>query len=517
MRDSYDAIIVGAGHNGLVCAAYLAKAGLNVLVLERRDIVGGACITEELFPGFRFSACSYYCYLLQTKVIEDLELRRHGFQVSPLDPLKCCLYPDGRALMTWDSVERTQDAIGRFSKRDAEAYPRWVAFWDRAASLIHPYFLAPPPTLAELAAGLRTPDDRAFLDRLLTASVEDVVTEFFEDEAIRGAFIHAHDAGDATAPGSAWCFTYIRSSALTPRENTGIVRGGMGAITEAMAAAARSYGATIKTGAAISKILVEDGAAIGVRLADGTEIRARVVASNADPKRTFQQLVDQDCLPGEFRRRVGRLKTNTAYFKFHAALSRLPDLSRYFGGDFDVRYLAYTKISPSIEYFKRAWDDANHGRPPRGPVMDIQIPSGYDPTMAPTGKHVMSIWASYAPVHLAEGTWDERRGEIGEHFIDTLAGYAPDIRDCLDDWQLFTPHDIEARVGLTDGNIRHLDIVPSQFLAGRPLPGWAHYRTPIARLYLCGAGTHPGGEVTGAPGHNAAQTILADQALTASR
>ena len=369
VSDSYDTIIIGGGHNGLVCAAYLAKAGLNVLVLERRDVLGGACVTEELFPGYRFSACSYYCYLLQTKVIEDLQLRRHGFHVYPLDPLKCCLFPDGRSLMTWDNVERTQDAIGRFSKRDAAAYPRWVAFWERAAGLIHPYFLTAPPTLAELAAGLRTADDRAFLDHLLTASVEDVVTEFFEDEAIRGAFIHAHDAGDATAPGSAWCFTYIRSSALTPRENTGIVRGGMGTITQAMAAAARSHGATIETGVTVAEILVEGGAAIGVRLADGAEIRARTVASNADPKRTFLALLSEGDLPAEFRRGVGRLKTNTAYFKFHAALSRLPDLSRYFDGDFDLRYLAYTKISPSIDYFKRSWDDARHGRPPHGEIL----------------------------------------------------------------------------------------------------------------------------------------------------
>lgn len=512
MTDAYDTIIVGGGHNGLVCAAYLAKAGLKVLVLERRDLVGGACVTEELFPGYRFSACSYYCYLLHTKVIEELGLRRHGFHVTPLDPLKCCLFPDGRALMTWDSVERTQDAIGRFSKRDAEAYPRWVAFWERAAALIHPYFLTPPPTLAELAAAQRTPDDRAFFDRLLTASVQDIVTDFFEDEAVRGAFIHAHDAGDAAAPGSAWAFTYIRSSALTPRENTGIVRGGMGSITQAMAAAARSYGAAIETGASVSEILVEDGAAIGVRLADGREIRARAVASNADPKRTFLGLVSPDHLPDEFRRRVGRLKTNAGYFKFHAALGRLPDLSRYFDGDFDVRYLGYAKISPSIEYFKRAWDDAAHGRPPHGPVLDIQIPSGYDPTMAPPGRHVMSIWASYAPVHLAEGTWDERREAVGEHLIDVLAQYAPDIRKCLLDWRLFTPQDLEARVGLTDGNIRHLDIVASQFLAARPLPGWAHYRTPIRQLYLCGAGAHPGGEVTGAPGHNAAHVMLSDLA-----
>jgi phytoene dehydrogenase-like protein len=512
MTDAYDAIIVGGGHNGLVCAAYLAKAGRKVVVLERRQMVGGACITEELFPGYRFSACSYYCYLLHAKVIEDLQLRRHGFHVTPLDPLKCCLFPDGRALMTWDSVERTQDAIGRFSKRDAAAYPRWVAFWERAAAVIHPHFLTEPPTLAALAAAQRTADDRAFFDRLLTASVEDIVTEFFEDEAVRGAFIHAHDAGDAAAPGSAWAFTYIRSSALTPRENTGIVRGGMGAITQAMAAAARSYGATIRTGVTISEILVEHGAAIGVRLADGGDIRARIVASNADPKRTFLRLVSPDHLPVEFRRAVSRLKTRAAYLKFHAALSRLPDLSRYFDGNFDVRYLGYTKISPSIAYFKRAWDDAAHGRPPHRPVLDIQIPSGYDSTMAPAGKHVMSIWASYAPVRLAEGTWEDRREEVGDLLIDTLAQYAPDIRHCLEDWQLFTPQDLETRVGLTDGNIRHLDIVAGQFLAARPMPGWAHYRTPIRGLYLCGGGTHPGGEVTGAPGHNAARAILADLA-----
>jgi len=506
----HDAIIVGGGHNGLVCAAYLAKAGLDVLLLERREIVGGACTTEELFPGYRFSACSYYCHLLQAKVIDDLELRRHGFHVYHIDPQKCCLFPDGRSLLVWDSVERTQEAIGRFSTHDAQAYPRWLAFWERAAGLIHPYFLTPPPTLAELAARLRTADDRMFFDRLLGASVEDVVTEFFEDEAVRGAFLHAHDAGDPTAPGSAWCFAYIRCNTFTPPDNIGIVRGGMGAITQAMAAAARSYGATIHTGAAAAGILVEDGAAVGVRLADGTEIRSRAVASNADPKRTFLQLVGGDHLPAEFRRAVGRLKTNTAYYKFHAALRRLPDLSRYFGGEYDARMLGYAKVSPSVAYFKRSWDDARGGRPPLAPVMDIQIPSGYDPTMAPAGRHVMSIWASYAPVRLAEGTWEERRVEAGERFIDVLARYAPDIRECIIDWQLFTPQDLEERVGLTDGNIRHLDIVPSQFLANRPMPGWAHYRTPIKGLYLCGAGTHPGGEVTGAPGHNAAQVMLAD-------
>jgi len=507
---AHDVIIIGGGHNGLVCAAYLAKAGLNVLLLERRDILGGACVTEELFPGYRFSACSYYCHLLQAKVIDELDLRRHGFFVYHLDPQKLSVFPDGRGLLVWDSVEQTQDAIGRFSKHDAGTYPEWVALWERAAGLLLPYFLTPPPTVAEMRERLRTPEDRGFLERLLRASVKEMVTEFFEDEAIRGAFIQAHDVGDPAAPGSAWCLAYIKCNTLTPRENIGIVKGGMGTITQAMGAAARAYGATLKTGTAVLQILIERGTAIGVRLADGTEIRARAVVSNADPKRTFLRLVGGEDLPAEFRQGILRLSTGTAYLKFHAALSRLPDFSRFLGGADDPRYLAYTRISPSIEYFEQSWDDARTGRPARAPVLDIQVPSGYDATMAPPGKHIMSIWGLYAPAHLAEGTWDEAREAVGERLIDVLATYAPDIRECIADWQLFTPEDLERRIGLTDGNIRHLDIIPSQFLAERPLPGWAHYRTPIRSLYLCGAGTHPGGEVTGAPGHNAAHIILSD-------
>jgi phytoene dehydrogenase-like protein len=507
---THDAIIIGGGHNGLVCAAYLAQAGLDVLLLERREILGGACVTEELFPGYRFSACSYYCHLLQAKVIEDLELRRHGFEVSHIDPQKFYLFPDGRGLLVWDSVEQTQDALARFSSRDARAYPRWVAFWKRAAGLIHPFFLTPPPTIADVYAGLRTPEDRQLLDILLTTSMRDLVGEYFEDEAVQGAFVHAHDVGDPAAAGSALGVAYIKCNELTPHENIGIVKGGMGSITRAMAAAARSRGATLETGATVSRLLVENGAATGVRLADGGEVRARFVVSNADPKRTFLGLIDEEHLPADFLRRVRRLKTAAAYLKFHAALDRLPDFSRYLPDGGTVRHLAYTRICPSVGYFERAWDDARHGRAPRSPVLDIQIPSGYDATMAPSGKHVMSIWGLYAPVGLAEGSWADKRRDVGERVIDVLAGYAPDIRDCIVDWDLFTPPDLEARVGLTDGNIRHLDIVPNQLLASRPMPGWAHYRTPLRNFYLCGAGTHPGGEVTGAPGHNAAQVIISD-------
>ncbi len=509
-RTDHDAIILGGGHNGLVAAGYLAGAGLDVLVLERRDVLGGACVTEELFPGYRFSACSYICHLLQTKVIEELELRKHGFEVYHLDPSRFQPYPDGTRLLVWDDVARTQEEIARFSRRDAQRYPEWLAFWERAAAIIYPYFLTPPPTVSEIAGQVRGTDDEALLDRLLTGSMTDIVTEFFESEAVRGAFIQAQDVGDPRAPGSAWCYAYIKCSTFSKPENVGIVKGGMGGITQALAAAARLRGATLRTGVEAARILVADGKACGVVLADGSEIRSRRVVSNADPKRTFLTLVKNADLDPGFAQRVGRLKTQAGYLKFHATLNGLPDFSAYFDGDFDPRYLAEMKLCPSMDYFESSWDDAKHGRPSRTPVMEVQIPSVYDDSMAPEGHHVMSIWVLYAPVHLREGTWDDRRAEVGEHLIDTLTVYAPNIRDLIVDWSLFTPLDLERRVALTDGNIRHLDIVPSQFLAQRPLAGWAHYRTPIQNLYLCGAGTHPGGEVTGAPGHNAAAVILED-------
>src|SRR5437867_5405578 len=516
----YDVIILGGGHNGLVASAYLARAGLKVLLLERRDVLGGACVTEELFPGYRFSACSYLCYLLQTKVIDDLELRKYGFEVYPIDPWRFLPLPDGGRLLLWDGVEQTQEEIARFSRRDASNYPRWNAFWERAAGLIYPYFLTPPPTIAEVADRLTGTDDEEFFERLLLASMSDVVSEFFESEPVRAAFIHAHDVGDPTAPGSAWCYAYIKCAVFSAPENVGLVKGGMGGITHALAASARVCGATLQTGAFVERILVENGKAIGVTLEDGTEIRSRVVVSNADPKRTFLKLVDVRHLDAKFVQRIKALKTEAAYFKFHAALKGVPDFSAYFESGypaFDPRFLAEVKICPSIDYFAQAWADAKRGLPSLAPVMEVQVPSAYDPTMAPPGHHVLSIWALYAPRRLCEGTWDDRRRAVGERLIETLAAYAPNLRDILVDWSLFTPADIEQRMAMTDGNIRHLDMVPSQLLAQRPVLGWSNYRAPIANLYLCGAGTHPGGEVTGTTGHNAAQIILADWSVESSK
>jgi phytoene dehydrogenase-like protein len=509
MAERFDAVIVGGGHNGLVAATYLARGGLKVLVLERRLIVGGVCVTEELFPGYRLSSCSYICHLLQEPVIRDLDLPRHGFKVFPLEPARFHPFPDGRHLVIWDDVTRTAAEIERYSKRDAAAYPRWIELWERAAALLHPYFLAPAPTYAELAARVQGTPDEEVLETLLTRPMWDLLHEHFESDLMRAHTLNAQDLGDPRAPGSALVHAYIRVNLRSAPDTVGIVQGGMGAITQAMARAATD-GVTIRTDAEVARIDVRQGRAVGVVLGDGSHIAADTVVSNADPKRTFLSLMPPDALPAEFRDRIAGLSTRAAYFKFHAALRELPDFSAYLGAGFDPRYLAQVKICPSAEAFLAAWQDAQAGRLPRSPLMEVQIPTVYDTTMAPPGHHVVSIWALWAPVQPAEGSWESRRQEMGERMIDIVTAYAPNFRRALVDWMLLTPPDLEARVGLTDGNIRHLDLVPAQLLGRRPLPGWAHYRTPIASLYLCGAGTHPGGEVTGAPGHNAARAILGD-------
>jgi phytoene dehydrogenase-like protein len=505
-----DAIVIGAGHNGLVAATYLARGGLRVVVLEARDVIGGACVTEELFPGHRLSSCSYICHLLQEKVVVDLELPRHGFQVYPLEPARFHPFPDGRHLVVWDDHARTASEIVRHSARDAAAYPRWMILWERAGRLLHSYFLTPAPSEAEIAARVRGTDDEELWQTLLHRPMWDLVHDHFESDVMRAHALNAQDLGDPRLPGSALCYAYIKANLHSAPGTVGIVKGGMGGITRAMAAAAREAGVTIRTDAGVERVLVRAGRAAGVVLAGGEVVPADLVVSNADPKRTFLRLVPAEALPEDFRSAVAGLQTRAGYLKFHAALRELPDFSSYLGPDLDPRYLAQVKICPSAGAFLDAWQDARAGRPPRAPLMEVQIPSVYDPTLAPPGHHVVSIWALWAPVRLAEGSWEARRREVGELLIDTLTGYAPNFRRALIDWALFTPADLEARVGLTDGNIRHLDIVPGQMFARRPLPGWARYRTPLPGLYLCGAGTHPGGEVTGAPGHNAAHAILQD-------
>ena len=507
-------IIVGGGHNGLVAAGYLARAGLGVQVLERRHVVGGAAVTEEWFPGYRLSTCSYVCHMLQKKVIDDLELRRYGFHVYTLDPYNFLPFANGKFIRVWHDDEKTAEEVRRISPHDGDAWIEWLDFWRRAIEILGHFFLTPPPTLSELVDRAREIGEEETLQTLLMVPMKDLVERYFESEEIRGAACSGGDQGDVTAPGSALAAAYFRIGALSDdTENHGIVRGGMGEVTQSMARSAEAHGASIRTDAEVRRIITENGSAVGAELVNGEVLKSDIVISNTDPKRLFLSLLDEGSLDEEFLDDVRALKTNSASLKFHCALRELPDFSAYLGAEFDPTHLAMARICPSVDYQQASWEDAKNGRFSRTPIMFVQIPSVVDPTLAPEGHHVMSLWVTYEPPHLKEGQWSDIRQEVGERLIDELSKYAPNLRDALIDWAVLTPEDIEERVGMTDGNIRHVDIIPQQMLDRRPLPGWSDYRTPVEGLYMCGAGTHPGGEVTGAPGHNAAHVVLKDLGL----
>ena len=508
----HDVIVVGAGHNGLVCAAYLAKSGMDVLVLERRPIVGGACATEELFPGYRISSCSYIAYILQDRIVGELELRKHGYQVHPLPMKRFFPFPDGRSFIMWNDVGRAcQDIERTFSPRDARGYAEIQDFWRRAAVLFDRYFLAEPPTLDELTASVRGTTDEALLDRLLHGTLTALVDECFDSDEMKAAAISHVMAGNGMdEEGLLFAYAATKPSALVDPDNQGIVVGGMGGISDAILRSAQASGAKVRCDAEVDRILITDGKACGVQLLDGQRITSRLVVSNADPKRTFLRLLDRAHVPAGVAASVGALTTTHATLKFHAAVDELPDFSRYLGPAFDPTLIATIGIGPTTDYYRQSIKDALDGEITKCPVIDVQIPTVYDQTVAPRGKHIVSMWVRFLPVTPRSASWDTQREAVGQHLIDTLTEYAPNFRRSLLDWVLFTPADIEQRVYLTDGNFRHTDHTRSQLLANRLFSRGGH-RTPIPSLYMCGAGTHPGGDVSGAPGHNAAQVILADQ------
>ena len=511
MAEQTRVVVIGAGHNGLVAAGYLGRAGLDVQVLERRDVVGGAAVTEEWFPGFHISTCSYVCHILQQKVIDELELRRHGFHVHPIDPSRVHPFPNGKVVTFWHDDEKTVDEIRKVSPEDADAWMDWADFWHRAVGILSDYYLRQPPSLAELTERFRAEGEEELLETLLTVPFRELIEQFFVSDEVRAAVsTSTWDMGDIGAPGSAYITALYRFSAFREdTENYGIVRGGMGGITQSLARSAEASGVSIRTGTEVDRILVERGRAVGVQLADGEVVEADIVLSNADPKRTFLKLLDESDLGAEFVAAVNALKTDSASAKFLCALRELPDFSGHLGADYNPEYLAMMSLCASVENAQRSWNDAKAGRLPDTPIIQVQLPTVYDPTVAPEGGHVLSMWIFFVPPHIRDGSWADMRRPFGERLIDELTKYAPNFRDSIIDWTLLTPEDIEERIGLTDGNIRHIDLIPQQMMSRRPLPGWSDYRTPIDGLYLCGAGTHPGGEVTGAPGHNAAHAVLA--------
>ena len=525
MTIAHDVIVIGGGHNGLVAAAYLARAGRKVLVLERRPLVGGACVTEEVFPGYRVSTAAYLVSLLQERVVRDLDLRRFGYEVIPKDPASFSPFPDGRYLFLYPDQRRTCEAVARFSGRDAERYPAYEAFIERAARFTERLLLEPPPNvpprqLADwLALGrlgwrvLRLdPPQLGRLARLFTASARDVLDDWFESDPLKVALatdgVIGINGGPAT-PGTGYVLLHhLLGGVGGVRGLWGFVRGGMGALSEALARAACAAGADIRTGAEVKHVLVRDGRAHGVALRDGAEYHARVVVSNADPKRTFLGLVGRQHLPPEFAEQIDAFKCEGTSFKLNLALGELPSYTALPGTSLGPQHRGTTHICPSLDDLERAWDDAKYGRPSREPLLEITLPTAYDPGLAPPGKHLMSIFAQYAPYRLCAGSWHQERSRFVERVIDLLAQYAPNMRGAIEHVHALSPLDLEEEYGLSGGNIFHGELSLDQLFCFRPVAGWARYATPIRDLYLCGSGTHPGGGVTGAPGHNAAREIL---------
>jgi phytoene dehydrogenase-like protein len=527
MAKQYDALIIGAGHNGLITAAYLARAGLSVLVLERRDAIGGASVTEEPWPGYKVSTLSYLCSLLQPKIIRELELERYGFKLYPKDPSFFTVFPDGRHLFFWQDTDRTHSEMARFSKKDAEFYPQYESELVRLSEWVEALLLTTPPNIVRrrlqdlIGLGrlgletlrLRDPD-LVQLVKIMTQSVRQYLDERFESNEIKATL--ATDGvigtnGGPSTPGTAYIMLHhVMGGATGVRGLWGFVRGGMGAISEAIRGSAASKGAEVRTGCEISTVLVRDGRARGVVLASGEEINGKIVVSNADPKVTFLKLINPRDIDPEFRQEIDKIRIEGCCLKINLALDALPDFTAYPGAALGPQHKTTIHVCPSMDYVDRAWEDAVGGRPSSDPMLEITIPTTYDDSIAPSGKHIMSIFAQYAPYTLRDGDWDGLKEGFADRCIDAIADYAPNIKQSIIHRQVISPLDMERDYSLTGGNIFHGDMTLDQLFFLRPVAGWAKYRTPIKGLYMCGSGTHPGGGVMGAPGHNAAREILKD-------
>ena len=524
---SVDAIVVGAGHNGLTAAAYLARAGLSVVVLERREIVGGCCVTEEIAPGCRVSTTSYVASMLRPEVIKDLDLASHGLRMVPCDPSIQVPFLDGQVVPWWADRERAAAEFRKLSPKDAATFVEVDDQLKKLARYLQPFFLEPPPEIGtgsvqgwgelfRVGRRFRTISNGeiAQLISFLTGSLGEFLDQHYESEKMKTMFLANNVYGKHGGPYQPGTAIGLLFHLLSGGEHElqgfyGHVMGGMGAITQAMAAAARKFGAEIQTSAAVAHIDSRNGVARGVVLEDGTEIRAKLVLSNADPKRTFLKMVDASEVPSEFLDAVRGIKMDGPCAKVNMVLAEEPRFTGTAASATALERTFYTLV-PSLEFAERCYDIAKFGDIPEQLWVDCVVSSNADPSLAPIGKHILTCFVQYVPYHLRQGTWDEKRELLGDRVVKKIAEYAPNVPGSILARQVLTPLDLERTYGLTEGNIFHGDLRLEQLFFMRPVAGWSQYRTPIAGLYLCGAGTHPGGGVTGAPGHNAAHQVLRD-------
>ena len=521
MSNRYDAIVIGGGHNGLTCAAYLARAGWSVVVLERRHVLGGAAVTEEIFPGFRFTVASYVVSLLRPEIIRELELAKHGLSILPLDGTFTPL--DDDYLWRVDDHSKTQRELRRWSRADAEAYDEYGLLMVEMARFIKPILSVVPPDpsrpkpgewlplvgLARAFSKLPEAQQAVFI-QLMTMSAADFLNQWFETDPLKATMSASGIIGTfqgIRSPGTAYVLLHHYMGEIDGAfRSWGIPRGGTGAISEAIASAARAAGAEIRTSAPVAHIHVQGDATTGVVLESGEEISSQVVLSSVDAKRTFIDLVEPGALEPDFVEEMRRYKFRGSSGKVNLALDGLPDFTCLPGAGDHLR--GAISFSPSVDYMEQAYDEAKYGRFSRRPYVDSIIPTLVDPSMAPPGKHIMSCFVQYAPYHLADGDWDSQKEAFGDTVIDTIAERAPNIADIILHRQVLTPLDIERDFGLTEGNIFQGELSLEQLFFNRPAPGWARYRTPLEGLWMCGSATHPGGGIMGAPGRIAAMELL---------
>jgi phytoene dehydrogenase-like protein len=521
----YDAIVIGAGHNGLTAAAYLARAGRKVLVLERRHVVGGAAVTEEIFPGFKYSVCSYVVSLLRPEIIRELQLAQHGLEILPLDGTFTPML-NGDYLWRVNDHARTFREISRHSRADAELYDEYgramVEMGRFAKDILS---MTPPDPFSKRLKDIRPlidllnrfralPDlDRHNQLQLLTMSAVDFLDQWFETDVLKATMSASGIIGTflgVRSPGTAYVLLHHYMGDIDGAfRSWGLSKGGTGRVSEAIAAGARSFGAEIRLEAPVKHIMVKDGDANGVVLDNGDYFLASAILSSVDPRMTFMKMVGENSLPPEFAADIRNYKFRGSSGKVNLALDGLPDFTCKPGAGPHLR--GAVSISPSIDYMERAFDEAKYGRYSTRPYVDIVIPSLTDPSVAPPGKHVMSCFVQYAPYDLRGGSWDDEREKFGDAVVDAISQFAPNLKDRILHRQVLTPLDLEREFGLSEGNIFQGELTLEQLFFLRPAPGWASYRTPIRRLYLCGSATHPGGGIMAAPGRNAAMRVMKDR------
>jgi phytoene dehydrogenase-like protein len=523
----YDAIIVGGGHNGLTAAAYLGRAGLKSLVLERRQVLGGAAVSEHPWPGYTVSTLSYVLSLMPPEVIRELELRRHGLTLYPLQADYYVPFPDGSHLLLTKDAAQAKAEIAKFSSKDAEVWPEFSAYLAKIAQLVGPLLLMTPPAvgakspadlleLARFAWKLKGLDVKGTGDfvKVMTLSVAELLDEWFESPQVKAARCVSGAIGTyggPYTPGTAYVLLHHYIGEVDGQmAEWAFVRGGTGAVSQAIGGDAIEHGAQVRTAAAVERILVDGGRVTGVALTDGTELRSRVVVSNAHPKITFCKLVEATHLPSDFLRAIDHYKTRSGTVKVNLALAEPPRFHGLTEADSMTAARSFIQLCDSMEYLERAFDDAKYGRPSSAPYSDGVLPTVVDDSLAPEGKHLMSCFTQYVPSSWSQLPHREELEAYADRLIDGYARFAPNLKTAIEHRQVLGPHDMEQEYGLVGGNIMHGDLTLDQLFSWRPVAGYADYRTPIKGLYLCGSGTHPGGGISGINGRNASREILKD-------